>query len=216
MNNLNGATKKKGAKLPLTLIQYQEIRGIIRKSNSRYKARNLLLINLHINTSLRASDVLKINVGDIYRNGEFLKSFWVEQKKTKKQTAIIILDCILSDLEAVKNEYENRLCTDYFNNSEFALFPSERHRYKDFKPISYSSYFMMLKRWIREIGLNPDQYGTHSLRSSVPLDYYKQTGDLPTTSKLFGHSQISTTNGYIEEVAKEKASLARVKYNFTD
>ena len=114
MNNLKGATKKKGAKLPLTLEQYRKIRKAIRKGSSRHKKRNLLLINIQANTSLRSCDVLKLKVGDVYREGKFIKSFWIEQKKTKKQTAVIVLDCILEDLREAKREYEKKLCINYF------------------------------------------------------------------------------------------------------
>lgn len=216
MSNLNGATKKKGAKLPLTLEQYKKIREVIRTGNSRYKKRNLLLINVQANTSLRSCDVLKMKVGDVYRDGRFIKNFWIEQKKTKKQTAVIVLDCILKDLREAKKEYDEKLCVNYFDNPDFALFPSEWRGYREFKPISYSSYFMMLKKWVKQIGLNPDLYGTHSLRASIPLDYFRTTGDLATTSKLFGHSQISTTSIYINEIAKEKASQVRESFNFSD
>lgn len=216
MNNLFGVTKKKGAKLPITLEQYQKIREVIRASTSRNKMRNLLLINVQANTSLRSCDVLKLKIGDIYREERFIKNFWIEQKKTKTQTAVIVLDCILKDLKEAKKEYDKRLCVSYFDNPEFALFPSERRGYRAFTPISYSSYFMMLKGWIKQIGLNPDLYGTHSLRASIPLDYFRTTGDLATTSKLFGHSQISTTSIYINEIAKEKASQVRESYNFSD
>ena len=200
----------------MTIEHYKRIRKIIKGGNNRHKARNLLLINMQANTSLRSSDVLKLKIGDVYREGEFLKSFWIEQKKTKKQTAINILECIVKDLKEAQKKYEERFCVDYFNHSGFALFPSERHGYNSFKPISYSSYFMMIKSWIKEIGLNPDLYGTHSLRASVPLDYFRKTGDLATTSKLFGHSQISTTSRYIDEVAKEKASQVRETFYYSD
>jgi len=136
MNNLEGVTKKKGAKLPFTEDEYRRIRNVIRTSNSRHKARNLLLVNLQTNTSLRSCDVLKLKVGDVYRNGEYLMKFWLEQKKTKDQTAIFILDCILKDLEHARKEYDDKLCEDYFEHPDFALFPSERYKYENYKPIS--------------------------------------------------------------------------------
>ena len=64
-------------------------------ASRRYKARDLLLINLQVNNSLRASDTLKLEIKDIYENGKFKDSIWFVQKKTGDPSIIGIDDNIL-------------------------------------------------------------------------------------------------------------------------
>lgn len=43
------------------------------------------------------------------------------------------------------------------------------------------------------IGLQPEDYGTHSLRRTKAALIYKQTGNLRALQILLGHSKIETT-----------------------
>jgi site-specific recombinase XerD len=96
------------------------------------------------------------------------------------------------------------------------LFPSGQKQAGKFVPLAYSTYQNIIKKLIRAIGLNPDLYGTHSLRSAVPLEFFEKEGDIVTTSHMFGHRSTATTQIYVEEIAKKKASEMRTKYNFFD
>ena len=214
-NKLKG--KFKGAKLPLELVQYNQIRQLIRCKKGRNSARNLLLINMQVNTSLRAGDLLKLTVGDVFNGTCFVEKLWLEQTKTKQQTLLILLECIQKDLQLVKIAYEKAFGSKYFKIPTNPLFPSlKRGPNGKCRGLAYSSYFILFKTWIKQIGLNPNLYGTHSLRAAIPLEYYRKTGDPFGASKLFGHSQISTTSIYLEEIAKERASKARYDLFFDD
>lgn len=179
--------------------------------------RNLLLINMQINTSLRACDTLALRVGDIFKNGRFLDKFWLEQKKTKEQVGIKIFDCIRDDLEYARVIYQKHLSSVYFDDPENPLFPSYRHgTERFFKPISYSMYLKLVKDWVEEIGLNRDMYGTHSLRVSLPLAVYKKIHDTSLVKEFLGHSCESTTQIYLKQIAKVEAQDSRENYLFTD
>jgi len=206
--------KQRGSKLPLNPAQYKRLRKLIRGSDEKLKFRNLLLVNFQINSSLRASDVLKLTVGDVYRSGRYLDKIWVTQKKTDSVVAVPILDVMVKDLELARGSYHDLLSDDYFDEKDHPLFPSWKRISGGFKAISYPAYLMMLKGWIEDIGLNPDLYGTHSLRSSLPLEYYRKTRDETGTSKLFGHRNKQTTVAYIEEVASDIASDFRKEFFF--
>lgn len=209
--------KKKGSKLPINFSLYKKIRQVILKEKGRCIFRNLFLVNVQVNTSLRASDLLNLKVGDVYREGRFIEKLWLEQKKTCEQVAIFIYDSIMDDLEQIRMIYEILYNPGYFDNPTNPLFPASRKdRTGCYHALSYNTYQSLFKCWISKIGLNPDLYGTHSLRSAVPMIYYYQTRDLLTTSKLFGHSSVKTTEIYVKEVSKFHAVENRKKYQFHD
>ena len=214
--NLKGK-RKYGAKLPLTLEQYKTIRKLIRGSKqNKYAARNLLLINFQLNSSFRASDILSLKIKDIFDNGRYLPEIWRKQQKTKDPNIIKITPVIIEDLNAAQLAYHDIFMPGYFNNPDLPLFPSKRKNNGKFKALDYSTYLYYLKGWIAEAGLNPDLYGTHSLRSAIPVDYYSQTGDLLTASHMFGHLSSATTQIYVNKVAKKKAADIRELYQFKD
>lgn len=47
------------------------------------------------------------------------------------------------------------------------------------------------------IGLNPDEYGTHSLRRTKPTLIYRRTKNLKAVQLLLGHSQLESTVRYL-------------------
>ena len=57
-------------------------------------------------------------------------------------------------------------------------------------------YARLVSEWIASIGLDPQQFGTHSLRWTKVTLIYKQTGNLRTVQLLLGqhndrkHSQV--------------------------
>jgi site-specific recombinase XerD len=185
-------------------------------ASRRYKARDLLLINLQVNNSLRASDTLKLEIKDIYENGKFKDSIWFVQQKTGDPGIIGIDDNILIDLNIAIREYDKWFQRGYFNYPSFPLFPSSRKVGLQFRPIAYSTYLNILKQLFSDIGLNPDLYATHSLRSAIPLAFFDSTGDLATTAQMFGHRSVSTTQIYINQVAKSKAAKMRQQFAFRD
>ncbi len=209
--------RKSGAKLPLAKEHYVTIRKLIRGSkNSKYSARNLLLINIQVNSSFRASDVLSLKIKDVFVNGKFLNELWRKQKKTGEMNILRVTQIMINDLVNAQIEYDKDFLPGYFNNPELPLFPSTKKTNGKYEPLDYSTYLFYLKRWIKEMGLNPDLYGTHSLRSAVPLQYFEETGDLATTSHMFGHISTNTTQKYVEQVAKKKAGEVREFYQFED
>ncbi|MGK0291285.1 MAG: integrase [bacterium] len=207
--------KKKGNKLPLTENEYKRIRKMIRGGEDRLKSRNLLLLSLQTNTSLRVSDVLKLTIENVYHNGNLIDKFWLEQQKTKDSTVIRIIDCVKRDIEDAKLEYERLFYRDYFDCLSHPLFPSwKRDNQGNIKPLSYQQYLIIFKQWVSDIGLNPDLYGTHSLRSTIPVEYYRKTKDVLGASKMFGHRSTTSTAAYLESVAKEMALEHRDTFFF--
>ena len=138
MNNVLGQKKFRGKKLPLSHEEYRNLRKYIRAEKRSYEERNLLLINLQTNTSLRACDVLKLKVGDVYRNDTFISAFWLEQQKTKTLKLVNLVKAVHQDLAEIQGVYERQFGADYFCNPENPLFPSRNKKNGvSFQPISY-------------------------------------------------------------------------------
>ena len=204
--------KHKGSKRPFTIQQYHKIRQVILSDDSGMQKRNLLLVATHMNTSLRSCDLLSLKVGDLYNGRDFFRDFLIIQQKTGKPVECSISDRLKNDLIQAQKSYEG-IRAGYFNDPDLPLFPSRQcDRNGRINGMSYSAYFRLLNRWIRNIGLNPKCYGTHSFRSAVPVDYYRKTNDIAGTSALFGHTNIATTEIYIKSVLRTKALEIRTRH----
>ena len=55
----------------------------------------------------------------------------------------------------------------------------------------------LLKLWVAEAGLDPNKYGTESLRRTKALHILNGTGDLETVRVLLGHTKIESTTRYL-------------------
>ncbi len=51
----------------------------------------------------------------------------------------------------------------------------------------------MVSDWIASIGLNPEGYGTHSLRRTKVALIYQRTGNLRAVQLVLGHSKLEST-----------------------
>jgi hypothetical protein len=57
------------------------------------RQRDLLLFVVEINTALRVSDLLKLQVGDfVERDGRIRSRFWIREEKRGKRNKVIIND----------------------------------------------------------------------------------------------------------------------------
>ena len=58
-------------------------------------------------------------------------------------------------------------------------------------------YARLVSEWIASIGLDPMQFGTHSLRRTKATLIYKRTGNLRAVQLLLGHTKIESTVRYL-------------------
>ena len=54
-----------------------------------------------------------------------------------------------------------------------------------------------MKRWVTSIGLDPANYGTHTLRRTKVSIIYKQTKNLRAVQLLLGHTVLESTVRYL-------------------
>jgi integrase len=54
-----------------------------------------------------------------------------------------------------------------------------------------------VKHWTARIGLDPAEYGTHSLRRTKVSMLYRKTGNLRACQLLLGHTKLESTVRYL-------------------
>ena len=74
------------------------------------------------------------------------------------------------------------------------VFPS---RNDDMDHISTRQYARLVREWIVGIGLQAEDYSTHSLRRTKASIIYKATGNLRAVQILLGHAKIESTVRYL-------------------
>ena len=58
-------------------------------------------------------------------------------------------------------------------------------------------YARILGGWIEELGLDPAEYGTHSMRRTKATLIYRRTKNLRAVQLLLGHSKLESTVRYL-------------------
>src|SRR5690554_2942551 len=74
--------------------------------------------------------------------------------------------------------------------------------------LSTRQYARLVDEWVTAIGLQRQQYGTHSLRRTKASIIYKATGNLRAIQILLGHSKIANTVRYLGVDIEDALSLA--------
>ena len=74
------------------------------------------------------------------------------------------------------------------------LFPS---RSRSGEHITTRQYARLVDKWVAMIELDPDAYGTHSLRRTKVSLVYKKTGNLRACQLLLGHRKLESTVRYL-------------------
>ena len=78
--------------------------------------------------------------------------------------------------------------------SENYVFPSRIH---DSPHLGTRQYARILEGWVEELGLDPADYGTHSMRRTKATLIYRRTKNLRAVQLLLGHSKLESTVRYL-------------------
>jgi integrase len=172
-----------GQKPPLKRNEIWAIRVRLQFSGH---VRDLALFNLAIDSKLRACDLVRMRVRDVTQGNRIAPRAIVMQRKTRRPVQFEITQATRS---AVK-EHIDRASLE----SQDYLFPSrincETH-------LSTRQYAKLVKNWVDDIGLDPDVYGTHSLRRTKATLIYRRTKNLRAVQLLLGHSNVESTVRYL-------------------
>jgi integrase len=172
-----------GQKLPLAK---KEIRAINARLKANGNMRDLVLFNLAIDSSLGASDLVRLQLKDIRKKGAIASTVTIAAAQTTHAMQFGIRDAtraLIVEWIAEKN----------LKPSSY-LFTS---RVSDSPHISVRQYARMVSEWVSLIGLDPKDYSAQSLRRSKAMLIYRQTRDLGAAMQQLGHARLRSTVRYL-------------------
>ena len=150
------------------------------------RKRDLALFNLAIDSKLRGCDLVAIKVTDVWSGDGIATRAIVVQKKTGRPVQFEITeptrDAIKAWLKVMRHW-----------KSGF-LFPS---RMRPGEHLSTRQYARLVKSWVKAIGLDPQIYGTHSMRRTKATLIYRTTHNLRAVQLLLGHTKLESTVRYL-------------------
>lgn len=175
--------KLTGQKPPLKLNEIWAIRIHLQIDK---KVRELALFNLALDSKLRSCDLVKLKVRNVENGTKIASRAMVMQQKTKQPVQFeltkLTREALLEWINLKKLSYDDYLFQSRVNHS---------------KHISTRQYARILDSWIAEIGLNPHDYGTHSMRRIKVSLIYKRTKNLRAIQILLGHTSLESTVRYL-------------------
>ncbi len=143
------------------------------------------MFDLALDSKLRACDLVKIRVRDICHGEGVSPRATVMQQKTSRPVQFEITQ---PTRDAVSDWIKNaNLGQDDY------LFPSRIH---ESPHIGTRQYARIVDSWVTEIGLNPSEYGTHSMRRTKASLIYRRTKNLRAVQLLLGHTKLEGTVRY--------------------
>jgi site-specific recombinase XerC len=171
-----------GAKRALKQQQVWAIRFWL---DQHRRLRDRALFDFAIDSKLRGCDVVRVRIGDVVAGGRVRDRAIIVQQKTKRPVHFELMDTARKTMRAWLERRRGTL-DDY-------VFPS-RNDYMGH--MSTRQYARLVHEWVAGIGLQPQEYGTHSLRRTKASIIYKATGNLRAVQLLLGHVKIESTVRY--------------------
>lgn len=155
------------------------------------------LFDFAIGSKLRGCDVVKVRMGDVGSGGRVRDRAIVVQQKTNRPVQFELMETARKTMRAWLERRGGTL-GDY-------VFPS-RNDYMNH--MSTRQYARLVHEWGAGIGLQPGDYGTHSLRRTKASIIYKATGNLRAVQILLGHAKNDSTVRYLGVGVEDALELA--------
>jgi len=167
-------------------LKLKEIWAIRIRLQMSKKYRDLALFNLALDSKLRGCDLVKLKVRDISHGSIISKRALILQQKTHETVQFEIT-------EQTRVAISDWISASSLRQDDY-LFPSH---WKIGNPITTRQYARIVKSWIKQIGLDSSEYGTHSLRRTKVSLLYRKTKNLRAVQLLLGHKSLESTVKYL-------------------
>ena len=141
------------------------------------KPRDSLLFSFGINTGLRISDILSLNVEDV-KGRNYIE---IREKKTNKYKKFPLNRFLKEEIDVFVEGLQ----------SEQPLFYTQKHCRLD-----RAQAYRILNKAAQAVGVK-ERIGTHTLRKTFGYHHYKKYNDIILLQKIFNHSSPSVTLRYI-------------------
>ena len=163
-----------GQKAPFKLKDIWALRVRLQMES---RVRELALFNLGIDSKLRGCDLVGLKVRDICHGDQVATRAVVMQHKTQRPVQFEIT-------QATREAVQKWIKQAGLKSEDF-VFPSRIHDSQGDEG------------WVEELGLDPADYGTHSMRRTKATLIYRRTKNLRAVQLLLGHSKLESTVRYL-------------------
>ena len=169
-------------------LRPQEVWLIRDRLRAEGRVRDLALFNLALDSKLPARDLVCLQVSDVWYPHRVRQRGRVVLQRTGKPLQFEIT----TETKAAITEWLSLLGSPM---RQKYLFPSRIHSRSH---LSGRQYSRLVYDWVEGAGLDPDVYGTQSLRRTKVLLIVQTTGNLKAAQLLLGHTKIESTARYLE------------------
>lgn len=145
--------------------------------------RNQLIFAFGINTGLRISDILNLNIEDV-ENKTYVE---MKEKKTGKYKKFPLN----KKLRNLIKDYLVERAETFAIDDDKPLFVGKKH-----KRLDRSQVYRFLNDACNSLNININ-VGTHTMRKSFGFHFYKQYNDIALLQKILNHSSPAITLRYI-------------------
>ena len=150
------------------------------------RVRELALFNLGIDSKLRGCDLVALKVRDVCHGEQVASRAVVMQHKTQRPVQF--------EITPAARDAVHKWIRSASLKSDDHLFPSRIHGSPH---LGTRQYARILEGWVAELGLEPAEYGTHSMRRTKATLIYRRTRNLRAVQLLLGHSKRDPTVRYL-------------------
>lgn len=173
-------------------------RSIKRQEN--WKERDLAIAMIFLNTGIRCSALMKIDINSINFNNQTLIVTDKEEKVHIYDLSCELLDIIKQWIYKREQILEGKYCD--------ALFISNRKVRMD-----QASIYRVIKKYASNI--KGKHITPHKLRATYGTQLYNATGDIYFVQKCMGHSNPKTTEIYIRDTKNTTKKASDIMRNLT-
>ena len=159
-----------------------------------FEIRNRGLFMLGVSTGGRISELLSLQIRDVYQNGKPVTDLLFDKSIVKGGEVSRAVPVNSDGRRAIEELI--RWHGERYQNTDKSrpLFPSRNGQGQ--QPMSRRTAHDVLKTAFEAAGLN-GHLATHSLRKSFAQRLYDKTGDIFAVQEMLGHKSVATTQKYL-------------------
>lgn len=185
LKNWQGLSGKSGQKLPSYMNKNEIDRFLEAIDNYEFTDntayRNRLILKIIIYTGVRVSEILNLNIKDIFKEDN-VYVLQIKGKGNKPRIVMIKCSIIQNDLE---NWLNNRCC-----NNELLVCNKAGNR------LTQAYVSRIVENILISAGIRKEKNGAHMLRHSFATLLYSKHKDLILVQEALGHADINTSRIY--------------------
>ena len=175
-------------------LNNDEIRRVSAAFTGTYKIRNRALFMIGVSTGGRISELLSLQIADVYQNGRPVTDLLYSKSIVKGGEVSRAVPVNRDGRQAIDDLIGWHIDAYGMTEADRPLFPSRNGQGQ--KRMSRRTAHDVLKTAFEAAGLN-GHLATHSLRKSFAQRLYDRTGDIFAVQEMLGHKAVATTQKYL-------------------